>query len=78
MAPELVKQAVQGKAARQNQRQVASAEGRGYTGNLPWCNRCKAQHQPGPCSPRCSKCHKLGHQEEDCRTRIPVAGGKSL
>ncbi|GKC09837.1 putative reverse transcriptase domain-containing protein [Tanacetum coccineum] len=69
----------------QNRRQEAAkvyvaapAEGRGYAGNLPWCNRCKAHHQPGPCPPRCGKCHKLGHQEEDCRTRIPVAGGNSL
>nr|GEV28677.1 hypothetical protein [Tanacetum cinerariifolium] len=54
------------------------AEGRGYTKNLPWCNRCKAHHQPWLCPPRCSKCHKLGHEEEDCRTRIPVARGNSL
>ncbi|GKF32770.1 putative reverse transcriptase domain-containing protein, partial [Tanacetum coccineum] len=65
----------------QNQRQKAAkvyvaapGEGRGYAGNLPWCNRCKAHHQLGPFPPRCGKCHKLGHQEEDCRTRIPVAG----
>ncbi|GJZ65751.1 putative reverse transcriptase domain-containing protein [Tanacetum coccineum] len=57
---------------------VAPTEGRGYTGNLPWCNRCKAHHHLGPCPPRCGKCHKLGHQEEDCRTRIPVARGNSL
>nr|GEV90403.1 hypothetical protein [Tanacetum cinerariifolium] len=37
--------------------------------------RCKAHHQPGLCPPRCSKCHKLGHEEEDCRTRILVARG---
>ncbi|GJR06717.1 putative reverse transcriptase domain-containing protein [Tanacetum coccineum] len=69
----------------QNRRQEAAkvyvaapAKGRGYAGNLPWCNRCKAHHQPGPCPPRCGKCHKLGHQEGECRTRIPVAGGNSL
>ncbi|GJS88490.1 hypothetical protein Tco_0771126 [Tanacetum coccineum] len=69
----------------QNRRQEAAkvyvaalAEGRGYAGNLPWCNRCKAHHQPGPCPPRCGKCHKLGRQERDCQTRIPVAGGNSL
>ncbi|GJX82853.1 putative reverse transcriptase domain-containing protein [Tanacetum coccineum] len=28
--------------------------------------------------PRCGKCHKLGHQEGDCRTRIPVARDNSL
>ncbi|GJZ35978.1 hypothetical protein Tco_0581795 [Tanacetum coccineum] len=56
----------------------ARAKGRGYAGNLPWCNRCKAHHQQGLCPPRCGKCHKLGLQEEECRTRIPVAGGNSL
>nr|GEU54344.1 Gag-Pol polyprotein [Tanacetum cinerariifolium] len=54
------------------------AKGRGYTGNLPWCNRCKSHHQPGLCPPTCSKCHKLGHEEEDCRTRIPVTRGNLL
>ncbi|GKE32903.1 hypothetical protein Tco_1452225 [Tanacetum coccineum] len=36
----------------QNRRQEAAkvyvaapAKGRGYAGNLPWCNRCKAHHQ---------------------------------
>nr|GEU38373.1 retrovirus-related Pol polyprotein from transposon TNT 1-94 [Tanacetum cinerariifolium] len=56
----------------------APAEGRGYAGNLPWFNRCKAHHQPGPYPPRCSKCHKLGHEEEDYQTRIPVARGNLL
>ncbi|GKE64358.1 hypothetical protein Tco_1518519 [Tanacetum coccineum] len=44
----------------ENQRQEAAkvyvaapTKGRGYTGNLPWCNRCKAHHQPGPYPPRC-------------------------
>ncbi|GJX71287.1 hypothetical protein Tco_0308458 [Tanacetum coccineum] len=30
------------------------------------------------CPPRCGKCHKLGHQEGECRTRIPVARDNSL
>ncbi|GJR88085.1 putative ribonuclease H-like domain-containing protein [Tanacetum coccineum] len=29
-------------------------------------------------SSRCGTCHKLGHQEGDCRTRIPVARDNSL
>ncbi|GJY71078.1 putative reverse transcriptase domain-containing protein [Tanacetum coccineum] len=69
----------------QNRRQEAAkvyvaapAKGRGYAGNLPWCNRCKVHHQPGPYPPRCGKCHKFGHQEGECRNRIPVAGGNSL
>ncbi|GJY95653.1 putative reverse transcriptase domain-containing protein [Tanacetum coccineum] len=73
MARELIEQGVQAKALK-----IAPAKGRGYAGNLPWCNRCKAHHQPGPCPPRCGKCHKLGHQEGECQTRIPVAGGNSL
>ncbi|GJY05377.1 hypothetical protein Tco_0371317 [Tanacetum coccineum] len=56
MARELIEQGVQAKALR-----IAPAKGRGYAGNLPWCNRCKAHHQPGPCPPRCGKCRKLGH-----------------
>ncbi|GJQ92931.1 hypothetical protein Tco_0004070 [Tanacetum coccineum] len=40
--------------------------------------KCKAHHQPGPCPPRCGTCHKLGHQEGDYRTRIPVARDNSL
>ncbi|GJX52547.1 hypothetical protein Tco_0280916 [Tanacetum coccineum] len=69
----------------QNRRQEAAkvyvaapTNGRGYAGNLPWYNRCKAHHQPGLCPPRCGKCHKLGHQEGECRTRIPVAGGNLI
>ncbi|GJW26102.1 putative reverse transcriptase domain-containing protein [Tanacetum coccineum] len=69
----------------QNQRQEAAnvyvaapTKGRGYTGNLPWCNRCKPHHQPSSCPPRCGKCHKLGHQEGECQTRIPVARDNSL
>ncbi|GJY05985.1 hypothetical protein Tco_0371925 [Tanacetum coccineum] len=50
MARELVEQVVQGRAAR-----ITPAKGRGYAGNLPWCNRRKAHHQPGPCPPR-DKC----------------------
>ncbi|GJV60314.1 putative reverse transcriptase domain-containing protein [Tanacetum coccineum] len=57
---------------------TAPTKGRGYTKNLPWCDRCKAHHQPGLYQPRCSNCHKLGHKEDDCRTRIPVARGNSL
>ncbi|GJW81975.1 putative reverse transcriptase domain-containing protein [Tanacetum coccineum] len=89
MARELIEQGVQAKALRigdsnkrkwedqqgnnyhqqQNRRQEAAkvyvaapAKGRGYAGNLPWCG----------------KCHKLGHQEGECRTRIPVARDNSL
>ncbi|GKE22779.1 putative reverse transcriptase domain-containing protein [Tanacetum coccineum] len=67
----------------QNRRQevvkdyVTAAKGRGYTRNLPLCNKCKAHHH-GPCPPRCGRCHMVGHHEKDCRTRIPIAGGNSM
>ncbi|GKE26664.1 putative reverse transcriptase domain-containing protein, partial [Tanacetum coccineum] len=50
-------------------------EGKGYARNLPWCNRCKTHHQQGSCPPKCGKCNRIGHQEKDCRTRMPAAGG---
>nr|GFB94755.1 reverse transcriptase domain-containing protein [Tanacetum cinerariifolium] len=34
--------------------------------------------RPSLCPPRCSKFHKLSHDEEDSRTRIPVARSNSL
>nr|GFB88551.1 hypothetical protein [Tanacetum cinerariifolium] len=47
---------------------AAPAEGRGYAGNLPRCNRCNSHHN-GQCSPKCRKCQRTGHQEKDCRVR---------
>nr|GEW82974.1 putative reverse transcriptase domain-containing protein [Tanacetum cinerariifolium] len=44
------------------------AEGRGYAGNLPRCNRCKSHHN-GHCPPKCRKCQRNGHQEKDCGVR---------
>nr|GEX75916.1 hypothetical protein [Tanacetum cinerariifolium] len=80
MARELVEQAVQGRATRigeSNKRKrqetartyaAAPAEGRGYAGNLPRCNRCNSHHN-GQCPPKCRKCQRTGHQEKDCRVR---------
>ncbi|GJX51360.1 putative reverse transcriptase domain-containing protein [Tanacetum coccineum] len=62
MARELVEQAVQ-----------APTEGRGYAGNLPRCNHCNS-HNNGQCPPKCRKCQRTGHQEKDCRVRVPGAG----
>ncbi|GJR05460.1 putative reverse transcriptase domain-containing protein [Tanacetum coccineum] len=52
---------------------AAPAEGRGYVGNLPRYNRCNS-HQNGSCPSKCRKCQRTGHQEKDCRARIPGAG----
>ncbi|GKB80970.1 hypothetical protein Tco_0947865 [Tanacetum coccineum] len=67
----------------QNRRQEAAkayvaapAEGKGYAGTLPLCNRYKAHHH-GPCPPRYGKCQKVGHHEKDCRARAPAASGNS-
>ncbi|GJU38998.1 putative reverse transcriptase domain-containing protein [Tanacetum coccineum] len=49
---------------------AALAEGRNYVGNLPRCNRCNSHHN-GQCPPRCRKCQRTGHQEKDCRVRVP-------
>ncbi|GJW05399.1 putative reverse transcriptase domain-containing protein [Tanacetum coccineum] len=66
MARELVVQAVQ-----------APAEGRGYAGNLPRCNCFNSQHK-GQCPLKCQKCQRTGHQEKDCRVRVPGAGNPNV
>nr|GFB37205.1 hypothetical protein [Tanacetum cinerariifolium] len=50
---------------------VAPADGRGYVGNLPKCNRCNFHHNR-QCPPKCSKCQRTGHREKDCRYRVPA------
>ncbi|GKC08914.1 putative reverse transcriptase domain-containing protein [Tanacetum coccineum] len=56
---------------------AAPAEGRGYAGNLIWCNHCNS-HQNGQFPPKCWRCQRTGHQEKDCRVRILGAGVNSL
>ncbi|GJY37427.1 putative reverse transcriptase domain-containing protein [Tanacetum coccineum] len=57
MARELIEQVIQAKNRRQEARKIyvaAPAEGRGYAGNLPRCNRCNSHHN-GQCPPKCPK-----------------------
>ncbi|GKC96696.1 putative reverse transcriptase domain-containing protein, partial [Tanacetum coccineum] len=54
------------------------AEGRTYAKNLPWCQRCRAHHQHGPCPLKCGKCGRLGHQEKDYRVRFPDTRANAL
>ncbi|GJV93460.1 putative reverse transcriptase domain-containing protein [Tanacetum coccineum] len=52
---------------------AAPADGRGCVGNLPRCIRCNSHHN-GKCPPKCRKCQRIGHQEKDCRVRVPGVG----
>nr|GEY56639.1 reverse transcriptase domain-containing protein [Tanacetum cinerariifolium] len=40
-------------------------EKKGYVGTLPYCNKCKLDHE-GPCTMKYEKCNKLGHMTKDC------------
>ncbi|GKA48469.1 putative reverse transcriptase domain-containing protein, partial [Tanacetum coccineum] len=62
MARELVEQAVQ-----------APAEGRGYAGNLPRCNRCNSQHN-GQCPLKCRKCQRIVQELPPFRNSNVVTG----
>ncbi|GKD31884.1 hypothetical protein Tco_1242662 [Tanacetum coccineum] len=52
---------------------VAPAESRGYTGNLPRCNRYNS-HYNGQFPQKCWKFQRTSHQEKDCRARVLGAG----
>ncbi|GJR18234.1 putative reverse transcriptase domain-containing protein [Tanacetum coccineum] len=52
---------------------TALVDGKGYAGKLPRCNRCNSHHNTR-CPPKCQKCQRTGHQEKDCRVRVPGAG----
>ncbi|KAL7593735.1 hypothetical protein Lser_V15G34765 [Lactuca serriola] len=44
----------------------------GYTGTLPWCDKCSYHHRiPGPCRERiCDNCGKKGHLARTCRKPV--------
>ncbi|GKE69742.1 putative reverse transcriptase domain-containing protein, partial [Tanacetum coccineum] len=44
-------------------------EKNGYEGTLPFCNKCKLQHE-GQCTIKCNNCKKVGHMTRDCRAVI--------
>ncbi|GJW24641.1 putative reverse transcriptase domain-containing protein [Tanacetum coccineum] len=54
---------------------AAPVEGKGYVRNLPRCIHCNSHHN-GQCPPKCRKCQRTGHQEKDCRVRVPGAGNE--
>ena len=61
---------------RQNQKQEAvkvytTTDSKEYQGPKPQCNRCKLHHN-GPCTTKCMRCQKIGHQAKDCRS--PATG----
>ncbi|GKC95362.1 reverse transcriptase domain-containing protein, partial [Tanacetum coccineum] len=48
---------------------VRPSNKKGYTGNLPLCNKCKFHHT-GPCAVKCGNFKRVGHQTIDCRTLV--------
>ncbi|GKA19910.1 reverse transcriptase domain-containing protein [Tanacetum coccineum] len=44
-------------------------EKKGYTGNLPYCNKCKLHHV-GPYTVRCGNCKRVGYKIRNCKTFI--------
>ncbi|GJY31721.1 putative reverse transcriptase domain-containing protein [Tanacetum coccineum] len=72
-----VEQAVQRRQETARAYAAAPAEGKGYAGTLPKCNRCNLHHN-GQCPPKCQRCQKLGHQEMDCGVRLPGTGDNHL
>nr|GEV51262.1 putative reverse transcriptase domain-containing protein [Tanacetum cinerariifolium] len=56
---------------------AAPVENKGYAGNLPRCNRCNLHHNI-PCLPKCQKCLRVGHEENDCKAKPSGAGVSPL
>nr|GFA41783.1 reverse transcriptase domain-containing protein [Tanacetum cinerariifolium] len=64
---------------------LGSAEKKTYEGNAPKCTKCQRNHS-GPCTLKCHKCRKIGHDARDYRStgntnatkKIKVAIGQTL
>nr|GEV49833.1 putative reverse transcriptase domain-containing protein [Tanacetum cinerariifolium] len=48
-----------------------NSEKRGYTGSLPYCNKCRLHHKR-PCTMKYTNCKKVGHLARDCKTVVVV------
>ncbi|GJX91405.1 putative reverse transcriptase domain-containing protein [Tanacetum coccineum] len=47
-------------------------EKNGYEGTLPFCNRCKLNHE-GQCTAKCHNCKRIGHLARDCGYVLTVS-----
>ncbi|GKD83111.1 putative reverse transcriptase domain-containing protein [Tanacetum coccineum] len=56
---------------------AAPADGKGYVGNLPKCNRCNSHHNR-QCPLKCPRCHRAGHHEKDYRVKLTGEGDNSM
>ncbi|GJW77200.1 hypothetical protein Tco_0138882 [Tanacetum coccineum] len=82
MARRLLDQAMRAGIVQENAKGYATTAaaptgGRGYTGNLPLCNRCKLHHT-GPCTIKCTKMSKMWrHQTKDFRGKGPTTSANT-
>nr|GEY83782.1 reverse transcriptase domain-containing protein [Tanacetum cinerariifolium] len=66
IANNLIDQKLKG-YARSAEKRKGNNERKGYVGSLPYCKKCKLHHE-GPCTVRCGKYKRVGHQTRDCRS----------
>ncbi|GJW52337.1 putative reverse transcriptase domain-containing protein [Tanacetum coccineum] len=56
---------------------VRNNEKRGFTGPLPYCNKCKLHHE-GRCTMKCTNYKKVGHMARDCRATVAATAQRAL
>ncbi|GJX32401.1 putative reverse transcriptase domain-containing protein [Tanacetum coccineum] len=78
IANQLMDKKLQGYAVRsaENKRRMeaytaGNNERKGYVGPHTLCNKC-GYHHVGPCTVKCNKCKRVGHQTRDCRSAAAV------